>query len=200
MKLVNPYPSYYTGVLKFVNTYIFLPLALTCTFFFSCRKIIHPRKPCRAVSRVRTVSRLKTFFAWFFLTQLTAWTGSPYRNRRLNIGEDGKRGNGGRNGYPSPLNIPSWPFFTFSPLKSSNCPIYVTFTRNPRGRKSTHWHLSVKNACVSPHMTSYFVIIATNRQEIIPFYLFPDIRWFGLQDCLFSWLHFRVLKVSWVVN
>lgn len=33
MKLVNAYPSYYTGVPKFVNTYIFLPLALTCTFF-----------------------------------------------------------------------------------------------------------------------------------------------------------------------
>lgn len=34
MKLFNPYPSYYTGVLKFVNIYIFMPLALTCTFFF----------------------------------------------------------------------------------------------------------------------------------------------------------------------
>lgn len=38
MKLVNPYPSYYTGVLKFVNTYIFLPLALTYTFFLAAGK------------------------------------------------------------------------------------------------------------------------------------------------------------------
>ena len=73
MKLFNPYPSYYTGVLKFVNIYIFMPLALTCTFsFFSCRKIIHPRKSCRTIGRVRTVSRLKTFFVRFLQTQLTA--------------------------------------------------------------------------------------------------------------------------------
>lgn len=39
MKLVKAYPSYYTGVLKFVNTYIFLPLALTCTFFLAAGKL-----------------------------------------------------------------------------------------------------------------------------------------------------------------
>lgn len=199
MKLVNPYPSYYTGVPKFVNTYIFLPLALTCTLFFSCRKIIHPRKSCRTISRVRTVSRLKTFFVRFLLTQLTAWTGSPYRNGRLNIGEDGKRENEGRNGYPFPLNVLSWPFLPF-PQQGALIVLCYLYIEISEEEKSTHWHLSVKNGFVPPHMTSYFVIIATNHQEIIPSYLFPDIRWFGLQDCLFSWLHFRVLKVSWVVN
>ena len=175
MKLVNPYPSYYAGVLKFVNTYFFLPLALT----------IHPRKPCRAVSRVRTISRLKTLFVRFLLTQLTAWTGSPYRNGRLNIGEDGKRENEGRNGYPFPLNVPSWPFLPFPQQGAliALCYLYIGISEE---EKSTHWHLSVKNGFVSPHIISYFVIIATNRQEIIPFYLFSDIRWYGLQDCLFS--------------
>ena len=167
--------------------------------FFSCRKIIHPRKSCRTISRVRTVSRLKTFFVRFILTQLTAWTGSPYRNRRLNIGEDGKRENEGRNGYPFPLNVLSWLFLPF-PQQGALIVLCYLYIEISEEEKSTHWHLSVKNGFVSPHMASYFVIIATNRQEIIPFYLFPDIRWFGLQDCLLSWLHFRVLKVSWVVN
>lgn len=115
--------------------------------------------------------------------------------------EDGKRGNEGRNGYLSlfPLNIPSCPFLPF-PQQGALIVLCYLYIEISEEEKSTHWHLSVKKGFASPHMTSYFVIIATNRQEIIPFYLVSDIRWFGLQDCLFSWLHFRVLKVSWVVN
>ena len=99
-------------ILGFQNllTLIFFCLWHWLAHFFSCKKIIHPRKSCRTISRVRTVSCLKTFFVRFLLTQLTAWTGSPYRNGRLNIGEHGKRDNEGRNGYPFPLNIPSWSF------------------------------------------------------------------------------------------
>ena len=118
---------------------------------------------------------------------------AKYRGRRE------ERENEGRNGYPFPLNVLSWPFLPF-PQQGALIVICYLYIEISEEERSTHWHLSVKNGFVSPHMTSYFVIIATNRQEIIPFYLFPDIRWFGLQDCLLSWLHFRVLKVSWVVN
>lgn len=85
---------------------------------------------------------------------------AKYRGRRE------ERENEGRNGYPFPLNVLSWPFLPF-PQQGALIVICYLYIEISEEERSTHWHLSVKNGFVSPHLTSYFVIIATNRQEII---------------------------------
>ena len=137
MKLVNAYPSYYTGVPKFVNTYIFLPLALTCTFFqlqenYSSTEILQDNQSGQdglsLENFLRAVSSNPTDCLNRF--SVSEWA-AKYRGRRE------ERENEGRNGYPFPLNVLSWPFLSF-PQQGALIVICYLYIEISEEERSTH--------------------------------------------------------------